>query len=359
MSKKQVDEEGEALTEKGPPLLRQVPCQRYLLYLLARGTRLPEIGERCESLRLIYGGEDFLQALHLSLELPDPFRPNSRTHEPSQTWLKEHGIAALFPSPWPAPAEAAFRLIQKPRAKEALETLLLAGSSREGIVLTLRRLGIQTSEETLLWAERLFWDISAMEVTELRAVLQMRAPSLAQVFANPYLAKKVERAMYRDPRLLLADVPKGPAAVLVAQTLLGVPQQKMNLEAFYQMMLEAISLRAMEAIYANGKDASFELLNYTSAAKAIADIKERLVKPDKQAQEGIQRATIVYRQQRQNSPALTEGNHQVSPYIHVGEQEPTKRAEQRGPRQEGGAVQRAEEKVLRREVGAQGACSGP
>lgn len=303
------------------PLVRAVPCLRYLKYLFAQGKSVEQVEQQAFDLGLLYGGEGYLTDLLLSLNFPQPFRPNQPGHPATQGWLEKHGIAVLFPAPGPGELREALQLIQKPRAKEIIETLVVAGATRATIKLCLEREKIETSEKVLLWVERVFWDIGAMDSTELKAQLLSRTPNPGQQEAFPFLSDKYKKASYSDPRLILSHMPRGPAAVMLAQARLGMPMSRVDLAKLYEMLETLMVTKAFEVATSPNKESMIDLAALMSAAKASADLREKCTKPAASAAETMRSAVIKYRQTGvYDVNALTAGNHRASPYTHGGDQ---------------------------------------
>lgn len=318
------------------PLVRTVPCVRYLKYLFALGRTVEQVEQQALDLGLLYGGEEFLKTLQASLAFPVPFRPNQSTHPPSVAWLEKHGLAILFPAPGPPELRDAVRLIQKPRAKEILETLLLAGATRPAVAACLEREKIEmvsprlapeekrkAEERLLLWVERLFWDVGLMDSTELKALLLTRTPSPGQQAAFPFLADKFKKAAYGDPRLIMSHMPKGPAAVMLAQARLGMPMSRVDLSKLYEMLETLLVTKAFEVATSPHNDAMIFLAALMSAAKTSADLREKATKPADTATETVRSTIVKYRKTGvYDVNALTGGNHRASPYIYAGEHQP-------------------------------------
>jgi len=301
------------------PLVRTVPCVRYLKYLFAQGRTVEQVEQQASDLGLIYGGEAYLARLQASLDFPQPFRPNQPGHPQTQAWLDRQGISILFPAPGPPELRDALQLIQRPRAKEIIETLIVAGATRATIKVCLERERIEVSEKTLLWVERVFWDVSAMDSTELKAQLMSRTPDPGQLQTFPFLAEKYKKAAYGDPRLILSHMPKGPAAVMLAQARLGMPMSRVDLAKLYEMLETLMVTKAFELATSPNKDSMIELAAVMSAAKASADLREKCTKPAESAAETMRTTIIKYRRTGvYDVNALTGGNHRASPYTHGG-----------------------------------------
>ena len=170
-------------------MIRSSPCRKYLTFLLALGWSLEKIEDHCIELQLDYIDQAYLQKLLSDIARPKVFRPNDRRHAPSLLWLAEHGLSGLFPLPWVDAPREAFRHIQHRKAKEVIETLGLLRATPEKIVETLKLAKIQASVEGVSAALDLFWDLDILDQVELRALLELRLPSQAQLVDEDTAAK--------------------------------------------------------------------------------------------------------------------------------------------------------------------------
>lgn len=321
-------------------MLRASPIKLYLLYLLVRGWGLDKIEAHCLQLGLDYLHLDYLKKVQTEAEFPQVFRPNDIHHLASRKWLEDHGLGELFPSPQPPEFHAAFQLIQKPRAKEVLETMALAKATPETITQSLLRIRVRTTPEVVALALKLFWNMEVVDSQEVRVLLHLRttahqdAPVEDSVDPKgntrprssplPGFAAAVKKASYADPRLMVASIPGSPLAVLLAQSALGMPLSKVDLAKVYDMLIVLLTHKVIENATSTAADATLRTQTALSSVKLAQEIQLKFVAPDKNTGDLLKAAMIRYEKSGVMGTdvlaGLTQGQFSVNPYGKKDEQ---------------------------------------
>lgn len=155
-------------------MIRRSPCELYIKFLAVHPDNYNDdaIRDCVRGQQLDYLGHEYLHRLRKKLRVPVPFYPNNRLHEPSRKFLLRHRIFGFFHPD--DDALASHQLLQKPRAKELIETMTIAGEPPALISHRLRHVGITTTVRAVKRYCSFYWDLSLVDSTELRALLRMR-----------------------------------------------------------------------------------------------------------------------------------------------------------------------------------------
>lgn len=301
-------------------MIRSSPCRKYLTFLLALGWSLEKIEDHCIELQLDYIDQAYLQKLLSDIARPKVFRPNDRRHAPSLLWLAEHGLSGLFPLPWVDAPREAFRHIQHRKAKEVIETLGLLRATPEKIVETLKLAKIQASVEGVSAALDLFWDLDILDQVELRALLELRLPSQAQLVDEDTAAKAsaVKRASWSDPRRAVVGMPQNPGAILYAQSALGVPSRRLDIGKMCEIVTALLMQKVLEKLNSNRPEASMDVNSLLNGVRTTQEIAKGLSSPAS-ASENLRAALIKHRRTGVlEHSALTTDQVDLSPYMNAG-----------------------------------------
>jgi hypothetical protein len=110
----------------------QHPAQFFIKYLLSSNSHtFDEVAAIMEMYGLGGVTRSYLTTLQTELfsDKPAPFRPRTRTHRPSQSWLRKHGIYKAWHRD--AAMECAMSIVCTPRVKALAETFILSPVSEE------------------------------------------------------------------------------------------------------------------------------------------------------------------------------------------------------------------------------------
>src|ERR1019366_4159333 len=110
------------------------------------------------------------------LPRPNPFRPNDRKHAASYHFVVREGIYELFIQD--DAMRLAFRLLETPRVKEFIETMVLSHAPDAAIAsAVVRDYRMPCTPKALERYKHFFWDISLLDASQMRALLNYRQES--------------------------------------------------------------------------------------------------------------------------------------------------------------------------------------
>lgn len=151
---------------------RRSPAERYLKSLIiSLGSNDAVRGEMARR-RIDDGDRHYLDRLRAELALPKKFDPYDKTDEAGQQLLARHGLLPLVRRN--AAMEEALQILEHERAREIVETLILAGGPPDAIAAALSRLRWKYSPAAIVHFASAFWDVGLLSKTSLRAVLAER-----------------------------------------------------------------------------------------------------------------------------------------------------------------------------------------
>lgn len=295
-------------------MIRRSPAEVYTKYLLLhpRGYTDDEVGRILEYANLPHLGGWYLKKLKDDLVKPDPFYPFDARHLPSRAFLLTERLGWIF-----APDEygkQAFEILELPRVREFVETMLLAHAPPVSIAGVLaRRYDFACTETSVVRYKDFFWNVDLLDATEMRAILELQQIRLA-TSTDPDMAMQaaaLKYPLFRDARRAAADMPFTPFAAMSTQVKLGIFPGKLDQPKLLEQASGLLMMRVLEAATHDGKDASNKAMNWSIALGKIMEAKEKVADPTADITEQLQR--VVYR--TDNSPVPTfqqlKGTHTI------------------------------------------------
>ena len=122
-------------------MIRHSPCEVYIKYLLSHvgGYGDEDVIQILRLKQLDFIGPSYLQRLRSDLLVPTTFRPHDRRHRPSARFLSTHQLHYLYHPD--GAMEIARKVLHNPRAKEAMETMLITADPPALIADSMTSLG--------------------------------------------------------------------------------------------------------------------------------------------------------------------------------------------------------------------------
>lgn len=208
----------------------------------------------CQQNKIEAFGVSYLENLRAQVMslVPDPFYPRDKTHVETTLFLRQQGIYYLF---FPDhDTEVLFKLLDKPRLREYIETALIAAAREEDIARAVRELfKFPCNAKTIEHYKLLFFDVDSLTTVELQALLLMQGANMDK-HPQPHVAAQHEaykKASYNDPRLVAARMPRGPFTSTVCQIALGFMPPQMDttkaMEHIQKMMLMQMASASMSS----------------------------------------------------------------------------------------------------------------
>lgn len=304
-------------------MIRHTPCEFYLKYLLIHPDKFTNdaIHERLFELGLDDLGDYYIDRLKKKLHPPSPFYPEDKLHIKSQRFLIKEGVQDLF---FPDEhTEVAFKILDKPRVKEFVESMLIAYAPYEAISFSLthhRR--FRASARAIEIYKIYFWNIDLLDSVQIRALIQMRAGA-AGLHANADIQRQAEplkRASWNDPRRSAAELPHAPMAAVMAQMRMGIMPANLEMPKALMAARDMAVMTAFEALCMNGPNDHLKVRNLADSVRNMTEVLETVVKPDENMREQLQ--AIALRTDDRKVPHihdLSRGQHTVdlSPKIEV------------------------------------------
>lgn len=297
------------------------PSERYIKYLLLRSNKHTEeqIVEICNDLELFYVDRIYLTRLRMRCIPPTPFRPSDRHHAASRRFLNKEGVLELFQQD--DDTKRALRLVALPRVKEFVEAMLLTHAPALAISSAVQRdFNFYCPVQTIERYQRIFWDINALNTTQLRTLINARLEPMADENAPKEArehARALKKASYLDARKLAADLPYSPMTALITQMRMGLQPGKLELAKTMMMVQAMAAVRTLEAtMYGSPQDAN-KALNFSIVVRNMSEALESVVKPDEALREQLQQ--IALRTETTQLPSI----HQLSAGKHTVDLQPT------------------------------------
>ncbi len=296
-------------------MIRRSPAENYFRYLVVHPNCFDDlyIQTIATELKLDYLGHWYTQNLRSRLQAPKPFYPEDDTHAASYRFLLREGLLnAFIPD---AGYKEALRILAKPRWREVVESMLLAGAPVEDVARAVRvRLHGTVGPKGVQAYRYWFWNIDLLESMEMRALLEMRnSGHLSGAPGEPspniqYLAIRSMR--HTDPRAVAARLPSTPLAGLLSQLELGAVPQKINISEVIDKTMEAALLRTYGAVMAGGPMGVQMGQGFAVIADIMGRLRETVSDPEESMRDQLKRISMATTAKKVPSiQQLSGGNH--------------------------------------------------
>jgi hypothetical protein len=240
----------------------------------------------------------YIKRLRTRLSRPNPFRPyeTKPKHTASYHFVMREGIFDLFIQD--ASMKIAFRLLEIPRVKEFVETMVLSHAPDAAIASAIvRNQRIPCTPKAIERYRHYFWNIELLDSSQMRALLNYRQESTG---SEDETATKEDKAEYRaakkaswlDSRRLAADLPYSPVTALMAQMRMGVMPTNHDLAKTMILTRQFASMRTLEATMYGGERDSHRALNFSLVAKNMGEMLESVVRPDEALRQDLERISL-------------------------------------------------------------------
>jgi hypothetical protein len=286
-------------------MIRRSPAELYLQYLILHPKKYTneQIREIFQFAQLDYLGDWYVDRLRKDLRPPDPFFPLDQTHTPSYKFLLTRGLARIFHLD--ASGKKAFQILERPRVKEFVESMLATSAPHVAVALAVtRQHRFACTTEVIDRYSAFFWNMALLDSTELRALLQLRVDALEE-HSDPEIRrqhKAVKNASYKDARKTAADLPFSPLSALIAQIRMGVMPSRLDLAQVLDQTRHLAMIRTYEAVSNNGRGDSTRAVDFTTVVEKLSDTLEQIVKPDDNLRNQL--ASIAMRTETAQIPSI-------------------------------------------------------
>lgn len=296
-------------------MIRRSPAENYFKYLVCHPDTYDTLFIRgtARDLGLDYIGDWYVQWLRERMRPPVPFYPEDEGHLRSQKFLIKEGLVQVF---LPPPAmKSAYKILNKPRWRELVETLLISHAPLEAVAHGLQvRHGFQANAEVIRLYRHFFWDVDLLDTAEMRALLEMRFTGAFEKTDDPQrLAQmpSLARSRHGDPRLVAAKLPNSPLTSMLAQLQMGIMPRSMPTAEIVQTTLDIASARALESVAYGGPTGAQMGQGFMAIAEGMTRIKELVVNPEKGLREDLRKIGVA------TTPNVVPTLHQLSAGRHT------------------------------------------
>ena len=296
-------------------MIRSTPAEKYLEYLLSHpaGYSDDDIVGIMQLKQLDFLGPRYFERLRGGLRVPSPFHPENTFHRPSSRFLTAHKLLYLY-HPDDAMREA-FAVLESPRAKEMLETMLI---SRDSDALCAHRLNALLPKTTPRAVERyrhFFFNIDLVDGIELQALMRLRSdfvPENSDRYDDQVRAA-LKKTSYQDPRRVLASHPLPQLAGMMNQMRMGFMPCRAELGKLVALAQQASAVRTVSTMMTQyGPQAASEARDWALTTKLLGEVSADIGRPDADLQRDLQ--ALALRTESSEVPhisVLTDGNHTV------------------------------------------------
>lgn len=294
-------------------MIRRTPVEYFIKYLIVEGKDNPEIQETLFEMGLDDLGEYYIDRLRKRLNPPKVFHPTDKLHFKSQRFLMQEGIQDLF---FPdSDTNTAHRILDQPRVKEFVESMLIAFAPSEAIAYSLtRHRGFSASPRSVNLFKLYFWNVDLVDSVQMRALLKLR-PSMAAAHPSTDIqrqAQALQQASWNDPRRAVAEMPFSPLSSIMAQMRMGMLPAEMNLPRILDRSREMAAMTGYEALCTNGVKDHMKARDLADVVRTYTEVLEVVVKPDENMREQL--SAIAMRTDEKPVPfvhTLSKGKHTV------------------------------------------------
>lgn len=274
-------------------MIRRSPAELYIKFLLVHPDGYEEKAIRdilCNQ-QLDYPGAQYTKSLRDKIRVPTPFYPLLKSHRRSSIFLMQQRLEGFFRPD--SECLEAHKLLHKPRAKELIETMTMAGESASAVAHRLSFMNIHVSTLVVERYCQFYWNINLVDATELRALLRMRhqlsAKKLDDLSVDQLQQQRaLDKVRYQDPRHLISEMPVTAMAGVMNQLRMGLMPAKVELARLTKVTQMAATVRAFEQMIQGGPSAAIRGRDYALVAKTMSEMLEDLGSPDAELQKELQ-----------------------------------------------------------------------
>lgn len=295
-------------------MIRRSPAEMYLKFLVSSPDRYTndDIKRLFDYAQLEFIGTEYLERLRATCIPPVPFKPKDDHHMPSYRFILKHGLRTIYKMD--EHGRAAFALVEQPRVKEFLETMILAHAPAATIAHALTtRHRIPTHPSTVERYRCFFWNVDLLDTVEMRALLALRYER-AKNSTDPEIREQYEAlkySSYNDPRRIVASMPYSPISAIIAQMRMGYMPSKLDLAKVLTVARDRASLCMYEELSRQEKGSATRAMEFSTVMRIITDVLETVVKPDEQMRQELATLSLA------NDPSVIPSIHELSAGAHT------------------------------------------
>lgn len=250
-------------------MIRRSPAEYYIKYLLLHPNRYSDedVENALYRYHLDYPGGTYLSRLRQQMEVPIQFFPYDELHFASYRFLCQHKVLRAFHQD--EPMRDAVKILESPRAKELVETMLITQDPEALVCHRLESLGMRASCEALKRYAHYFWNLSLIDGTELRALLDMRYKQTmfeGDTVKDVARGNAMKKAAYMDPRWLAANAPDARTASLMNQIRNGYLPSHFDMTKLVTSLIALAMVRTEHELISGGPESAMRARDFTTVA---------------------------------------------------------------------------------------------
>lgn len=271
-------------------MIRHSPAEKYIEYLLVHPDQYSNdaIIKLLRLKQLDFLSPSYLDRLREGLRAPHPFRPQDRFHRPSMRFVTKHQLFYLFQPD--KPMERALYILDNPRAKEVVETMLITDDPPGLISYRMKSLGMKCDTRAVERYRFFFFNTYLVDGTEMRALLYLRThfvPEDSDEYEDQMRAA-LKKAAWRDPRRMVADHPVRPVASLLNQMRMGFMPSQLELGKLLVATRAVTATQIYSSTTVGGPRSAAESRDYAMTAKMLTELLQEIGSPDSELQRDLQ-----------------------------------------------------------------------
>jgi hypothetical protein len=291
-------------------VIRLSPCEQYLKYLVVHPNRLTndQIEQMVKAQELDYIGKPHLEHLRATCTPPNPFYPERADHAMSTRFLLREKLEVIFRPD--RDMSLATQLLEQPRAKELIESMLIAGSNSQWIYASLKRMGIKATVQAVDYYRFYYFNLDHINPDQLRAF--MLARTAMPVTDDPHeqmLNEYYRHSILQGERVQMANMAITPYAGMLSLMRRGLLPANVEIPRLAAATRLTAMIKTDEAMMA-GKSAQSR--DYSFVVKVMSEVMQETGEVEEGLQEGLTKLILKTDQKRiPNIKELSDGHHTV------------------------------------------------
>ena len=290
-------------------MIRRSPCEYYLKYLLTHpdGYSDETIRRLIKAQHLDFLGMPYLLRLRDALAMPNPFYPEDDRHRPSNKLLRKEKLESIYRPD--ADMRSASSILEKPRVKEAVESMVISGSNPQWVSMMIKqRFGVSFTENAIALYCHYYFKIDLVDSTELRALMLMRGVSDATT--DPDEQRQAEayfQANKADARNLSAQMSITPLANILTTMRMGILPSNLELR---RVVTAAQATATIGSLEASLRGLPERARDFALTSKMMTEVSDLVGTADDDLQQGLNR--LLMETDKTEVPyidSLSQGNH--------------------------------------------------
>jgi hypothetical protein len=288
-------------------MIRRSPAEKYIEYLLTHpdGYSDDAVIELLRLKQLDFLGPQYLDRLRKNLRPPAKFVPDNRFHKPSARFLAANRLYYLYHPD--KHTQDAFRILEDPRGKEAMETLLIARDSPRLCAYRLEPLGLKVAPTAVDRYKYFFFNVDLVDSTELAALMHYRrefAPERSDKYEDQMRAS-IKKVSYNDPRKTLTATTVPDIARMMNKIRMGYLPKEADVSQLLKLTQTVALLRSFGvASGGHGQMSAGEARDWMMVAKMAHEIQMDVGRPDADMQRELQ--ALLLKTEDSALPHITE-----------------------------------------------------